>query len=176
MAAKIVAIKSPWTAPASCATYDDMIDPDLLDLYSARLKELGAQVKDDRPLTAPEATVKRRSPLCGSQVTFDVTLDDQGRVAAVGFAVRACSLAEAASAIVIAQAVGSPLDELVAVRDAVKRMLREKVDALPGGKWADLDVLKPAQMVPARHGSALLPFDAMVKAVEKAHKARTPQV
>ncbi len=149
-----------------------MIDPDLLDLYSARLKELGAQVKEDRPLAGAQASLKRRSPLCGSQVTFDVTLDDQGRVAAIGFAVRACSLAEAASAIAVNCAVGSSLDELKAVRDAVKRMLREKVDALPGGKWDDLEVLKPAQMVPARHGSALLPFDALVKVVEKAQGAQ----
>jgi NifU-like protein involved in Fe-S cluster formation len=151
-----------------------MIDPDLLDLYSARLKELGAQVKEDRPLAEADASLKRRSPLCGSQVTFDVTLDGQNKVAAIGFAVRACSLAEAAAAIAVNNAIGSSLAELTAVRDALKRMLREKVDALPGGKWCDLDVLKPAQMVPARHGSALLPFDALVKVVEKAQRAKQP--
>lgn len=145
-----------------------MIDPALLDLYSARLKELGLQIKQDRPLEAPDASVKKRSPLCGSQVTFDVQLDQQGAVSAVGFSVRACSLAEAASAIVVNCAVGSTLDELKAVRDSVKAMLREARDELPNGKWSDLEVLKPAQMVPARHGSALLPFDTIVKVVEKA--------
>lgn len=149
-----------------------MIDPALIDLYSARLKELGAQVKTDQPLAVFDGSAKRRSPLCGSQITFDVCLDDHGAVTAVGFTVRACSLAEAAAAIVIQCAPGSDLAELKSVRDLVKAMLREAKDDLPGGKWGDLDVLKPAQMVPARHGSALLPFDTIIKAVEQAMAQR----
>lgn len=145
-----------------------MIDPALLDLYSSRLKELGAQVKEDHPLADADASVKKRSPLCGSQITFDVLLDQDRRLSRVGFTVRACSLAEAAAAIVIGCAPGSTVDELKAVRDSVKAMLREARDELPGGKWGDLEVLKPAQMVPARHGSALLPFDTIVKAMEAA--------
>lgn len=145
-----------------------MIDPALIDLYSTRLKELGAQVKSDRPLSAPQASAKKRSPLCGSQITFEVCLNNNGQIAEIGFIVRACSLAEAAAAIVMNCAPGSDLAELKAVRDSVKAMLREAKDNLPGGKWSDLEVLKPAQMVPARHGSALLPFDTIIKAVEQA--------
>lgn len=147
-----------------------MIDPQLLDLYSTRLKDLGAQVKEDRPLPDAAASVKRRSPLCGSEVTFDIALDDHQCVAAIGYSVRACSLAQAATAIVVNAAVGTSLEEARDVRDAVRKMLRENSDELPQGKWSDLDVLKPAQMVPARHGSALLPFDTLVKVIEKARK------
>ncbi len=149
-----------------------MIDPALLDLYSARLKELGATIKADRPLETAQASVRRRSPLCGSQVTFDVVLDDAGRVAAIGWKARACALSEAAIGIVVAAAPGSDLADLRAVRDAVKAMLKAREGdppvALPGGKWKDLEVLGPAAMVPARHGSAMLPFDAVVAAVEEA--------
>lgn len=157
-----------------------MFDPDLLDLYSARLKDLGAAVKEERLLNeaslSPEqkrGRLHRRSPLCGSEVTFTVALAADGSVADIGWSVQACSLAAAASAIVVQNAIGCPLDELRAVRDAVKAMLRHNADSLPAvihpeGRWQDLEVLKPAQMVRARHGSALLPFDAIVLAVEQA--------
>lgn len=147
-----------------------MIDETLLDLYSARMKDLGAAVRDDRPL--PEGVVavrhKRRSPLCGSQVAFDIAVDaDTGRVAEVGYVVRACALSAAATAIVVQNAPGSDLAELRAVRDAVRAMLKGESEELPGGKWQDLEILRPAQMVKARHGSAMLPFDTMVEALER---------
>jgi len=149
-----------------------MIDPNLLDLYSTRLKELGATIKADHPLPAPQASLRKRSPLCGSQVTFDVVLDEAGRVADIGWKARACALTEAAIGIVVAAAPGSDLDDLKAVRDAVKAMLKAKDGdpsvPLPKGKWADLEVLGPAAMVPSRHGSAMLPFDTIVAVVEEA--------
>lgn len=149
-----------------------MIDPDLLDLYSQRLKDLGATIKEDRPLAAPQASLRRRSPLCGSQVTFDVVLDGAGRVAEIGWKARACALTEAAIGIVVAAAPGSDLAELRDVRDRVKAMLKARDDSaaadLPGGKWQDLEVLGPAAMVPSRHGSAMLPFDTVVAVVEEA--------
>ncbi|MFA7431052.1 MAG: iron-sulfur cluster assembly scaffold protein, partial [Rhodospirillaceae bacterium] len=140
------------------------------DLYSKRLKEWGATIKDDRSLAGGEAqgSAHKRSPLCGSQITFDVRLDDAGAVADIGYKVRACALTEAAAGIVVHAAPGSRIDELRAVRDAMRRMLKDEVDDLPGGKWQDLEILKPAQMVPSRHGSAMLPFETMVAAVENA--------
>lgn len=162
-----------WGAVTS-DTAGPMLDPALIDLYSQRLKEWGATIKEDRPLPdgAAHGSAKRRSPLCGSQVTFDVALDDAGKVAAIGWKVRACALSEAASGIVVHAAPGSDLAELKTVREAMRRMLREAVDDLPGGKWQDLEILKPAQMVRSRHGSALLPFDTIVEAVEAALAAR----
>ncbi|MGC2855376.1 iron-sulfur cluster assembly scaffold protein [Novispirillum sp. DQ9] len=147
-----------------------MLDPALIDLYSKRLKEWGATIKEDRPLPAGTAhgSARRRSPLCGSQITFDVALDDAGTIAAIGWTVRACALSEAAAGIVVHAAPGCGLEDLKAVRDAMRRMLREESDDLPGGKWADLEILKPAQMVRSRHGSAMLPFETIVEAVEAA--------
>lgn len=147
-----------------------MLDPKLMDLYSQRLKEWGATIKEDRPLPegAAHASVRKRSPLCGSQITFDVRLDAAGAVAGIGWTVRACALTEAAAGIVVHAVPGSTLDDLRAVRDAMRRMLKDEADDLPGGKWQDLEILKPAQMVPSRHGSAMLPFETVVAAVEQA--------
>lgn len=145
-----------------------IMDDALLDLYSARMKALGAEVRDDRRLPTPTVTVKRRSPLCGSQITLDLALDAGGRVTATGFAVRACALSAAASAILITAAVGCDVVELRRIRDLVRAMLKGEEVIFPGGRWADLEILRPAQMVRSRHGSAMLPFEAAVEALETA--------
>lgn len=152
-----------------------MLDPALMDLYSKRLKEWGATIREDRALAEGPAPgcrrgqARKRSPLCGSQITFAVDVDAAtGTVAAIGHVVRACALTEAAAGIVVAAAPGCGLDELRAVRDAMRAMLKDAVDALPGGRWQDLEILKPAHMVPSRHGSAMLPFETVVAAVEDA--------
>lgn len=151
------------------------MDDALLELYSARMKALGTEVREDRRLDPADVTVKRRSPLCGSQITLDVQLDGAGRVAAVGYAVRACALSAAASAIVITASVGADLYELQKIRDQVRSMLKGEDVQFPGGRWADLEILRPAQMVRSRHGSALLPFDAVVEALEQAARPPVPQ-
>ena len=148
------------------------MDDALLDLYSQRLQALGAQVKQDRPLasdTVPEGyrqvTVKRRSPLCGSQLTLDVRLDGEGRVSAIGWKARCCALAEAATAIVVSEALGKTLPEFEATRDLVATLLQNENTVLPEDAWRDLAVLSPAALVPSRHGSTLLAFDTLIEAV-----------
>ena len=73
--------------------------------------------------------------------------------------------------------VGSNGDELRALRDAVRCMLKDGGPA-PGGKWADIAVLEPVRAFKARHASTLLTFDAVVEAVTKAEAshAATPVV
>ena len=58
-------------------------DTDLIKLYSARILALAADIPHLGRLDAPDASVKKRSPLCGSTVTVDVTARD-GRVAELG--------------------------------------------------------------------------------------------
>ena len=55
-------------------------DTDLIKLYSTRILALAADMPHDQRLTDPDATIKKRSPLCGSTVTVDVSLSD-GRIA-----------------------------------------------------------------------------------------------
>ena len=59
-----------------------MADSDMIKLYSGRILELAASIPLTTRLTDPDATVKKRSPLCGSTVTVDMTVQG-GVVAAV---------------------------------------------------------------------------------------------
>lgn len=98
-------------------------ETDLIKLYSARILELTTQIPHLGRLDAPQATVKRRSPLCGSTVTVDVELRD-GRLSALGQDVKACALGQAAAAVAGGAALGQPLPVVEKARDQLRAMLK----------------------------------------------------
>ncbi|MEO1688741.1 MAG: iron-sulfur cluster assembly scaffold protein, partial [Pseudomonadota bacterium] len=77
-------------------------DQDLISLYSKRILALASDIPHAGRLPDAQATARKRSPLCGSAVTVDLTLDD-GRIAAFGQEVKACALGQASAAVLGAQ-------------------------------------------------------------------------
>ena len=134
-------------------------------LYNEAILALAAGLKEDDLLDRPDATARVDSPLCGSRIRVDITLDADGRIAEYGQQVRACALGRSSAAIMKAHAVGRSRAELVEIHDRVEAMLKRGGDP-PGGDWADLAVLRPAKAHKSRHASILLPFKAVVKAIE----------
>ena len=61
--------------------------------------------------------------------------------------------------------VGSKAEELRALRETVRKMLKENGEPPRAGKWADIAVLEPVRDYKARHASTLLTFDAVVDAI-----------
>ena len=80
--------------------------------------------------------------------------------------VKACALGQASSSIMARHVIGMSGAELRAVRDDVRRMLKENGPP-PTGAWADAAVLEPVRDFKARHASTLLTFDAVVDAVSQ---------
>jgi len=138
-------------------------------LYNARILRLAASIPHHRLLDAPQARVRRVSPVCGSRVTADVVLDD-GRVALFGQEVRACALGQAAAAILGAGITGRSAGELRCAHSALSAWLRsdEPLPDLLAETFPDLEVFAPARAHPARHASILLAFDAAASAAETA--------
>lgn len=147
----------------------------LNDVYNRRILELAADIPRLGRLAAPDATATAHSKLCGSTVTVDLALRD-GVVADFAHEVRACALGQASSSVMGALVVGSTADELRAVREAMRRMLKEN-GAPPEGRWAELKVLEPVRDYKARHASTLLTFDAVVDALDQidARKAQAAE-
>ena len=65
-----------------------------------------------------------------------------------------------------ANIVGATAEELRAVREAMRKMLKEN-GAPPQGRFADLKYLEPVRDYKARHASTLLTFDAVVSALDR---------
>ncbi|HWK35929.1 iron-sulfur cluster assembly scaffold protein [Sphingomonas sp.] len=136
-------------------------------LYNTAILRLAATAPFQQRLAAPMGTAEKRSPVCGSQVAVDVDVDDAGRVAAIGMAVRACALGQASASLMATHAVGRSLAELVAARDALAAWLAGERTAPPDG-WPGLDLLTPALPHSARHPSIRLAFDAVADATRQA--------
>ena len=145
-----------------------MSDTDLIKLYSGRILALAADMPHHTRLAAPQATVKKRSPLCGSTVTVDVTVQD-GQISAFGQDVKACALGQAAAAVTGAAIIGRTLVEVEAARDELRAMLKSD-GPVPAAPFDGFEVLIPARDYKNRHASILLcieaTFDAMQQAVQ----------
>jgi len=142
-----------------------MANDDFDVIYTARILELAADIPRLGRLGAPDASASARSPVCGSKVTIDLSLRD-GRVADFAHDVRACALGQAASSLMARHIVGAAPVALIALRETVRRMLKENGPP-PQGEWAEFAVLEPVRDLPSRHAATLLTFDAVAEALGK---------
>lgn len=144
-------------------------ETDLIKLYSARILALAADIPHLDRLSDPDATVKRRAPLCGSTVTVDVVLQD-GKITEFGQDVKACALGQASASVVGDAIVGATRAQVETARDQLKAMLKQN-GPIPDAPFDGLEVLIPARDYKNRHASILLALEATAEAMEKAEQA-----
>ena len=140
-----------------------MADSDLIKLYSGRILELAASIPHQGRLPAPMGTAKRRSPLCGSTITVDVTVQD-GRVTEFAQDVKACALGQASASVLGRVVLGRSRGEVEAARDALRAMLKEG-GPVPLAPFEGYEVLLPARDYKNRHASILLALEAVCEAM-----------
>jgi len=134
-------------------------------LYNAEILRLAATIPHHDRLPDPMGSSEKRSPICGSRVTVDINVDDQGRVSEAGLLVRACALGQASSSLMGASVIGKSPEELAAARDALTAWLAGE-GPLPD--WPGFDLFTPALPHSARHASIRLAFEAAAEAAEAA--------
>lgn len=138
---------------------------ELIKLYSSRILALATELSAPSRLQKPDATVKKRSPLCGSAVIVDITIEN-GRVADFAQDVKACALGQAAASVLGKVVLGRSLDELLATRDALHKMLKTDGPA-PEAPFDEMEVLRPAKDFKNRHASIMLSIEAVTEAMQK---------
>jgi NifU-like protein involved in Fe-S cluster formation len=141
------------------------------DIYNRRILEFAADIPRLGRLPAPDASATAHSRLCGSTVTVDLAMHGDV-VTDFAHEVKACALGQASSSIMAHHVVGAHADELRAVREAMRRMLKEN-GSPPEGRFADLAYLEPVRDYKARHASTMLTFDAVVDAIDQIEAKRT---
>lgn len=146
-----------------------MADTDLIKLYSGRILELAADIPLTDRLETPDATVRKRSPLCGSTVTVDLTVTD-GKISGFGQDVKACALGQAAASLLGTVVIGRTRAEVERARDQLRAMLTEEAPT-PDAPFDGYQVLGPARDFRNRHASILLALDATAEAFAEAERA-----
>lgn len=143
-------------------------ETDLIKLYSGQILSLATDIPHTTRLSDPDASVKKRSPLCGSTVTVDVKLMN-GRISDFGQDVKACALGQAAASVVGRNVIGRNFEEVTAARDALLTMLKEDGPA-PSAPFEGLEVLRPARDYKNRHASIMLAIEATLEAMDQANQ------
>ena len=144
-------------------------EQDLIGLYSKRILGLAADIPHVGRLQAPMASVRKRSPVCGSTVTVDLNVAE-GRISDFAQDVKACALGQASAAVLGAQAIGRTRDEIETAREQLKAMLKSD-GPVPDAPFEGYEALTPAREHKHRHASILLALDAAAEAMKEAEAA-----
>ena len=143
----------------------------LNDVYNRRIIELAGTIPRIGRLAEPDATATAVSKLCGSTVTVDLKMKGE-KVSDFAHEVKACALGQASSSIMARNVIGSTASELRALREDMRKMLKENGEPPATGKWSDITVLEPVRDYKARHASTLLTFEAVVDAINQIEAKR----
>ena len=140
-------------------------------IYTDKILEAAGSIPAAKRLAAPDASAKKVSRVCGSEVEVDLKLKD-GKVAEFGMEARACALGQAAASIVARNIVGAGVAELYRLRDEMRAMLKENGPPPSGERWKDLAALEGVRDYPQRHASTMLVFEAIAACLDALLSAR----
>jgi NifU-like protein involved in Fe-S cluster formation len=135
---------------------------DMIKLYSGRILELAGNILLTEPLTNPQATASKRSPLCGSNITVSINVTD-GKISGFSQDVKACALGQASASILAKHIIGLDRTAIAKGRDELFEMLVNN-GPLPAPPFEEFSVLEPAKEYRNRHASIMLAFDATLEA------------
>jgi NifU-like protein involved in Fe-S cluster formation len=138
-----------------------MTDP----LYTTEILRLAASLDEPQVLEREDGRAELRSPTCGSRISLAVQLDEERRVERLSMHVQACAFGQASAALLARHSRGRTHDEVSEAMLSLSHWLAgDRADC----GWPGITVLDPARARRARHGAVMLPFRALLAAIEAA--------
>lgn len=135
-------------------------------LYTTEVLRLAASLNEPHLLEHEDGRAELRSPTCGSRIILAVQLDEHRRVQRLSMEVHACAFGQASAALVERHSRGRTHDEVSEMMLALSHWLAG--DREDCGDWPGISALASARSRKARHGAILLPFRALLAAMEAA--------
>jgi NifU-like protein involved in Fe-S cluster formation len=135
-------------------------------LYTTEILRLAASLSGPHDLDREDGSAEVRSTTCGSRVHLAVQLDDDRCIERLSMRVHACAFGQASAALVEHHSRGLTHEEVSAAMLEISRWLASEHDDCSA--WPGIAALQPARSRKARHGAILLPFRALLAAMEAA--------
>lgn len=111
---------------------------------------------------AASCTADGANPLCGDQITLDVTVDD-GRIVDIAFDGNGCSISQASASMMTEYVKGRSVDE---ARDGINAFQRMMVEGEPlGEEYGDIEALVGVAKFPVRVKCASLAWKTLEQAL-----------
>jgi nitrogen fixation NifU-like protein len=136
------------------------------ELYQATIVEHDRAPHNQGPLPGAthEATVD--NPLCGDVVTVRARVAE-GVVSEIAFEGRGCALSRAAASIMTTMVRDRTIEDARALAAAFERSVRAAPDAEVPDELGDLKAFAGVRRFRSRRVCALLPFDALLRALTR---------
>lgn len=135
-------------------------------LYTTEILRLAASLSDAHELDHEDGCAEVRSPTCGSRVRLTVQLDEDRCVERLSMQVHACAFGQASAALLEHHSRGRTHEQVSAAMLDISRWLASEHD--DASAWPGIVALEPARTRKGRHGAILLPFRALLAAMEAA--------
>jgi NifU-like protein involved in Fe-S cluster formation len=143
-----------------------MSDP----LYKREILRLAADAHGAGRLDEPHVAGVAHNPACGDKVSVDLTLNAEGRIAAMAHDTKACVLAQASASILGQALKGASRDDVEDLANAVGMMLSGKAPP-PDAPFDSYAAFEGVVEHRNRRQCVLLPIDAVLKAFEASEDA-----
>ena len=135
-------------------------------LYTPDILRLAASLREPLELQHEDGRAEVRSPTCGSRISLSVQLDDRRRVERLSMKIHACAFGQASAALVERHSCGRTHNDVSQALLALSHWLAADQDSREEEAWPGITVLEPARSRKGRHGAILLPFRALLQAME----------
>jgi len=136
------------------------------DIYQQGIKDLAAAKQGAGMLDNADVAVTLDNSLCGDRISLTLKLKD-GRIVALGHNVRGCLLCHASASVIGSAAEDWSWKDLEAVHAKLTAMLKGQLVSDWPPQWQSLSLFKPVQAHKSRHSCVLLPFKALIAALNQ---------
>ncbi|MEA3081926.1 MAG: hypothetical protein QOD54_1594 [Sphingomonadales bacterium] len=133
-------------------------------LYTTEILRLAASLDEPQALEREDGRAELSLRTCGSRISLAVQLDSERRVERLSMRVHACAFGQASAALVARHSRGRTHGEVSQAMLALSRWLASDEEKDSG--WPGIAALAPARPRTARHGAILLPFRALLAAMD----------
>ena len=144
----------------------------LEDLYRDVILDHYRNPRHRRPLEHPEATAEGVNPLCGDEVTVELTFDGD-RVSDVAVTGQGCSISQSSASMMSEAITGKTRAEIAEIAERFHQMMTSEDEAAagldpdrPGAVLGDLEALQGVRKYPVRIKCASLPWTTLEQALE----------
>jgi nitrogen fixation NifU-like protein len=117
-------------------------------------------------LAAPSATHEGLNPLCGDEVTVEVTIRD-GKVEEIAYTGSGCSISQSSASMMTEAVAGKPVDAAHTLIDGFTAMMRGSDDVDPES-LGDVEALAGVRKFPVRIKCATLAWHTLDEALKEA--------
>jgi nitrogen fixation NifU-like protein len=141
-------------------------ESELDELYRDIIIDHYRHPRNRRHLDAPTASHEGLNPLCGDEVTVEVTLDD-GKLSETAYTGQGCSISQSSASMLMEAIEGKSVDEVRSLIGDFTKMMRGD-DSVDPESLGDLEALTGVRKFPVRIKCATLAWHTLDEALNEA--------